>query len=231
MNEPLLGINYSLRARFCNASFSREPDSALIGRPTACLRSDPGFYCGVVDTVQMAPYPCPLQPTHVHLLRVAVLRVAGGRTKTVPVNILGTWPHDAAPVSEAERMLASAVTTARFNGNSVFHLHELVVVPLRGGGFSFALVVCCAELCLYPCYLHEGESHMQPIVAVSLLDERGGFKRRRKRLPVLLVGKLPAHFQSSDVWLAANRAVARMNKNQPPVAMRPPMAGQKRPFQ
>jgi hypothetical protein len=153
-------------------------------------------------------------------MRLAELRVAGGRSKLVPVNMLGTWPADAAPIADTERLLSEAVNNARFNCTSTFRLHELVIVPLRSGGFSFALVTVVEEMCVYPCYVQKGQSHVQPIVAVSLLDERGGFRRRRKRLPTLFVGKLSATFEATDVWRNANRVIMRMNA--PPSTAPPP---------
>jgi hypothetical protein len=210
-DSPLLAPHFALRAKFCNHALSVESNHALAGRVAACLRTDPGLYVGVVARITEVVSRCPTNHDETHTMRLADLRVAGGRLKLVPVNMLGTWPVDAAPIADAERLLSEAVNNARFNCASSFRLHELVVVPLRSGGFSFALVTVVEEMCVYPCYVQKGQSHVQPIVAVSLLDERGAFRRRRKRLPTLFVGKLSATFEATDVWRNANRVLARMN--------------------
>lgn len=232
----ILPLNYAMRVRFCNADLEHESDGALLGRTMAAMRSDPGFYLGTVANVSEKSCACLFNTAEVHPQRLVELKIAGGRVKVVPLNIVGTFPGDAAPLDESEHLLGRAIEAARWSALSNFEAHELVVVPKRRGGFSFAVVTLPATICDYPCYAARGVSHAQPIVAVSLVSERGEFKQLRKRVPAFFVGKLPASFQQCEAARNAARVLAR--KNAPPssaaalaarLRVPPPPGANKRP--
>lgn len=223
----LLPLNYAMRVRFCNADLAHESDGALLGRTMAAMRSDPGFYLGTVSNVVEKNCACIFNANQVHTQRLVELKIAGGRVKVVPLHMVGTFPGDAPTVVESEQLLSRAVEAARWSALSNFEPHELVVVPRRSGGFSFAVVTVPATECEYPCYAARGITHAQPIVAVSLVSERGEFKRQRKRLPAHFVGKLPASFQQCEAARNAAQMLARKNPRTAPRAQ-PPASGVKR---
>jgi hypothetical protein len=208
----LLPLNVALTVTLCNGDLDRPGGETLRARHTGVgvLRgSMAGLHLVTVSSVkQSAMHQCLLNTDEKHAMLIATVR-GTSYTKEVPLAVLAV-PNAAAAaaittLSPSDAALVDAVMHATFACTSALRRGELCVVPLRAGGWCWAIVVCEAELVDYPCYLNRDVAHPQRVATVSLLDAHANWRRQRKRLPLYFVGKLPDKYHRSPFAATAHR--------------------------
>jgi hypothetical protein len=183
----LLPPNVAISVRVCNSQLDQRAGQALVSAHTTVgvLRgSMAGVHTATVQSVYSAyMHQCLLHPDERHAMLIANVR-GNSYTKDVPLAVLALPPPQAAlapTLSAEDASLVDGVVHALFKATSQFERGELCVVPLRHGGWSWAVVACEPELVEYPCYLNRDIVHPQRILTVSLIDAHANWRHKRKR--------------------------------------------------